>query len=450
VSSGDVDRTLRTLWGLTRGARHRRRIAEELADHLREATADECARGLGAEAAERRAVERFGDPGPIARAFPSARWRWPAAALALAAMALLAWVDVRTHQAAIRTCLGGRCPSWVPRAPQHPIRERVEAVTAAAAALLAIGMVLSAVWRRREARRAYRAALVRESDQSQIITTASLLRDALRWPARIAAVSLTLAVLAGATLAAHWQTEGTSAVALRVLPLRPALLGHHPGMLTGTRRARPLLRRILSRMPSDYTSVGVHPGEGLVIHQPGWANADSNTTGPNILLERFEITVLEESFAGLQGHDSGRHVGKFDAGSVSGDLRAPRVTPPPSTPNLGRRIASRLDRLGLHVKNLHVTYPYGPLAIAVVRASDVKAYIQGLHGPMSSRIRWGVLIIEDTTGAVRFVSTTDLGRPYAQTWVDPRLFPAQPYVGGPIPAPAPQFRPAPRPRVTRT
>lgn len=448
MSSGEVDRTLRTLWGLSRAARHRRRIAEELADHLREATADECARGLSADAAERRAVERFGDPSVVARAFPVSRWRWPAAMLALAGTGALVWADVATHQASLRTCRGGRCPAWLPRAPQHPIRERVEAVTAAA--ILAIGFAVSAVWRRHQASRAYQVALSGEAQATPPITTTLLLRDALRWPARVAAVSLVLAVISGAGLAMRWQTEGPPSTGVRVLPLRPALLGHHPGMLTGTRRARPLLRRILSRMPSDFTSVGVHPGEGLIIRQPGWANADSHTTGPNILLERFEITVLEESFAGLQGHDSGRHVGKFDAGSVSGDLRAPRVISPPSTPNLGRRIASRLEGLGLHVKSLQISYPYGPLAIAVVQTSDPKAYIERPAGQLSDRIGWGALLIEDTTGAVRFVSTTEPGRRYAETWFDPRLFPAQPYAGGLILPPAPQFRPAPRTRVTRT
>jgi hypothetical protein len=450
VSSGEVDRMLRTLWGLSRGARHRRRIAEELADHLREATADERAGGLSRDAAERRAVERFGDPSVVARAFPVSRWRWLAAMLALAGTGALVWADVATHQASLRTCLGGRCPAWLPRAPQHPIRERVEAVTAAAAVILAVGLAVSAAWRRHQASRVYQAALSGDAQAAPSITTTQLLREALRWPAQAAAVSLALAVVAGAGLAMRWQTEGPPATGVRVLPLRPEVLGRHPGMLVGTRRARPLLRRILSRMPSDFTSVGVHPGKGLVIRQPGWANADPHTSDPNILIERFEITVLEESFAGLQGHDSGRHVGKFDAGSVSGDLRAPRVISPPPIANLGRRIASRLEGLGLHVKSLHISYPYGPLAIAVVQTSDPKAYIEGLHGPISYRIRWGALIIEDTSGAVHFVSTTEPGRRYAETWFDPRLFPAQPYAGGPLPPPAPQFRPAPRTRVTRT
>jgi hypothetical protein len=450
VSSGEVDRMLRTLWGLSRGARHRRRIAEELADHLREATADERARGLSGDAAERRAVERFGDPSVVARAFPVSRWRRPAAMLALTGTGALVWADVATHQASLRTCVGGRCPAWLPRAPQHPIRERVEAVTAAAAVILAIGFAVSAAWRRHQASRAYQAALSGDAQPASSITTTQLLRDAVRWPTRVAAVSLALAVVAGAGLAMRWQTEGPPSTGVRVLPLRPAVLKHHPGMLTGTRRARPLLRRILTRMPSDFISVGIHPGKGLVIRQPGWANADPHTTDPNILLERFEITVLEESFAGLQGHDSGRHVGKFDAGSISGDLRAPGVISPPSTANLGRRIASRLDRLGLHVKSLHITYPYGPLAIAVVQTTDPKAYIARPAAPLSHRIRWGAFIIEDTTGAVRFVSTTEPGRRQAETWFDPRLFPAQPYVGGPVPPRAPQFRPAPRTRTTRT
>jgi hypothetical protein len=48
-------------------ARLRERIAAELADHLACATADEVERGADPARAQRRAVERFGDPGAVAR-----------------------------------------------------------------------------------------------------------------------------------------------------------------------------------------------------------------------------------------------------------------------------------------------------------------------------------------------------------------------------------------------
>ena len=450
MKSGDVDRTLRTFRGLTRGARHRRRIQEELADHLHEACADEQARGLGLEAAERRSVERFGDPVAIAEAFPTSRWRWPVAAVLLAGVAALVWADVATHQASIRTCLGGRCPTWVPEAPQHPIRERVEAVTAAAAALLAIWMAISARWRRHRATRAYQAALANEAETPRAISTATLVRDALRWPARTLALVLTVVVVAGASFAVRWQTDGPPSIGVRVLALRQSALRYRSGTVTGSPRARPLLRQILSQIPGAFASVGVHPGRGLVIGMPAWADVYSDaTTSPNLLLSRFESEDLAIAFDFRQA-DAGLHVVRFGFAGADMNFGRTPISSGTSIPDLRGHITRKLHRLGLDIVSLHITHPYGPLAVAVARTSDPRHYLEAPPGPLNRHITWGALVIEDMSGVARIVYTTQVHGYTEGEWSDPRLFSAQPAQGGgEIPPPVAPPKPAPRLRAPR-
>jgi hypothetical protein len=70
VSADLIEGYLDRLLGHLRGSTHDiRRILVETEEHLRDATAELVAAGVGEEEAQRRAIERFGDPRALARRF---------------------------------------------------------------------------------------------------------------------------------------------------------------------------------------------------------------------------------------------------------------------------------------------------------------------------------------------------------------------------------------------
>jgi hypothetical protein len=436
VGAGDARRLLRSLDRLTRGARNRRRIREELADHLHETAAAERARGLDEGEAEARAVERFGDPVEIAGAFPRSRWPVPAAFLSLAAALAVGIVHLHSQEAATRSCPGTSCPVWMPRPPQHPVEQRIESLTVGMAAALAAALLLAAAARAVQTRRAYRRALEGRRDPRPL-TTSALVAQTFRGPIRVALACLATGVLAGAGLAARFATEGPPAPPVPVLPLRPAVLGHHPGEISGVPRARPVLRRILRQMPSDLVSVRVRLGRGLLIRAPGWFEEEGAVSDPSAALEVFEIEMLAGSFAGNEAR-AGLHVRNWSEPAVmSGRLYAdpvPRVEP--SDAYLRRQITARLTRRGLHLRSLRITHPYGPLAIAVARSADVRRYLEHGIGALSPQIAWGALVVEDADGKVQAVVTTEYGARFPDLWYDGHLFPTGPVLGSRIPPPA--------------
>ncbi|MGH3426704.1 MAG: permease prefix domain 1-containing protein [Mycobacteriales bacterium] len=455
MSGSQIEQALDAVWARTRGARDRRRIQEELADHLQEALAVERAHGLTPDEAEHRAVERLGDTKTIAAAFPVAQWRIGAAVAALATMTVLVWTEVTTHQASVRTCLGGRCPIWIPRAPQHPIHQRVELVTAAAAGALALIMAIGAVSRWRQAERGYDAAIERRTSEPSRLTTGALLAQSLPGMIRLAAAALAVATLAGVGLAARWQTQAPP-LSPTVVALRPGALTRNTTTIDGVPRARPLLRRILAQLPGEFMSVGVHPGKGLVIRTPGTSAPSAHASDPNQFIRRAETDALLEAFKAQQSR-YGLHIvhyyvtdtypGDADAGTLGGDFGRRPIPPITPTPHLHAQIESRLHLVGLHVTRLTITHPNGPFVIAVARTHNPKRYIERSPGPLSRHIAWGLLVIHDQTGIARAVYITRPHARYAEVWYDPRLYPAQPEPVLPIPAPPPS---TPHARPQRT
>jgi hypothetical protein len=443
MSTGHIEHALDAVWARTRGARNRRRIHEELADHLHEAAIAERAHGTTPDDAERRAVERLGDTKTIAAAFPPSRWRVGAAVSAVAATGALAYAEVATHEASVRTCLGGRCPDWIPRAPQHPIQERVELLTAGAAAALALIMAIGAFLRWRSGTHAYEAAVERRTAAPSPLTTRTLLAESLHGPIRLAAVGLAVMTIAGAGLAARWQTETPSSP--QVVALRPAALTIHPTTIDGLPRARPLLRHILSQLPGEFTSVGVHPGRGLVIQTPGTSDPYAHASDPNQVVRGVEISALEEAFVAQQTR-FGLHVIHFYLTDTYPDDaqggrfgRTPVLPVPTPIPHLRERIASRLHRQRLRVTRLAITHPYGPFVVAVARTDNPRRYIERSPGLLSRHITWGLLVIRDQNGITRAIYVTQGHARHVDVgWYDPRLFPAQPdHYRGYLPPPPP-------------
>jgi hypothetical protein len=83
VTADPIEGYLDQLLGHLRGSAHDiRRILAETEDHLRDATAEEVAAGAGEEEAQRRAIERFGDPRAVARRFSARLAPVPSAAVA--------------------------------------------------------------------------------------------------------------------------------------------------------------------------------------------------------------------------------------------------------------------------------------------------------------------------------------------------------------------------------
>src|SRR5215217_2487440 len=83
VSADLIEGYLDRLLGHLRGSAHDvRRILAETEEHLRDATAELVAAGAGEEEAERRAIERFGDPRAVARRFSARLAPVPPAAVA--------------------------------------------------------------------------------------------------------------------------------------------------------------------------------------------------------------------------------------------------------------------------------------------------------------------------------------------------------------------------------
>jgi len=83
VSADLIEGYLDRLLGHLRGSAHDvRRILAETEEHLRDATAELVAAGAGEEEAQRRAIERFGDPRAVARRFSARLAPVPPAAVA--------------------------------------------------------------------------------------------------------------------------------------------------------------------------------------------------------------------------------------------------------------------------------------------------------------------------------------------------------------------------------
>ncbi len=434
MTSDPLARSLQAFAGLLRGRRARRRILDEIEDHMIEAARSERAAGVGAEEAEARAVARFGDPTAVADAFPSSRWRMLAAAGALAALVLLVNTVWTTNEAQMRTCPGGKCPSWIPRPPQHPVRVRAYTAAAGAAAILTVGFAISAALHRRRAMRAYRRVLAGSVGRS---STEGLGESspAVRWAVRLASTALATAALAGLGLAAASTIDGPPAVGVHVPAFRPALLGHRPAQLIGDRRAWPLLRRILRMMPSDFLTVGVIPGRGLEITDPAWRNYPRGTDDPGVVVVDWESGMLATAYGAIAPSVSAPRVQSFNTGFVEGGVCCPPDRP--ADPHgLRARLVAKLRLFGLQPVRVSVSELGSPLVVIVAKTSDPQQAAERPPDVFGGHILGGLLVIEDMGGAVRMIYAERGVTPnIPEVWVDPRLLPAQP---------EPSLRPHPR------
>jgi hypothetical protein len=412
------------------GARAQDRIVEEVLDHLHEAAAAEEATGADPDAARRRAVERFGDATATASAYPEARRYWVPAVTGLAAAAVLLVVGISMVGQVTRPCGGARnvyCAVELPFATPrqaHPLRAQLDLAAAVSAALLGLGFAASANGRRRERHRAFQVAVHHTAGETTGRTAAParwqphrLLR-AGRWVGALTLVAV-IVVAVGATVRAEvvtFQSPRELAYTLQHLTALPTSTPR----IVGRPTARPLLRWIAHRMPTDFTSIGVAATPVVAGRPRGdylFATNPTPTQAGGTAELQLELQVLALAYAHYRHHLRWREPPPIVGATFNGGILfvAPSVAwshyyRPLQVSQLRGEIVRSARQQRLQLVSLSLPQPDGVMPIVIARTPDPVRY--AVLGERLLPREWyigAIVILEDTSGNVQAVLTRSVG-----------------------------------------
>jgi hypothetical protein len=376
------------------GARDQDRIVEEVLDHLHEAAAAEAATGTDPDAARRRAVERFGDASATASAYPEAHRYWAPALTALLVAAALLVVGISVVGQVTRPCAGARnvyCAVDLPFATPHqahPLRAELDLAAAVSAALLGLGFAASAHRRRRERHRAFQAVVHHALGETTARSAAPeswqphRLWRAGRWVGALALVGVIVAAI-GATV--RGQVVSFQSPRERAYPLqRLTALPTSTPRIVGRPTARPLLRWIVRRMPTAFTSVGVGVAPTAYWRRQGdflIATSATPTMAGGAAEVQLELRALALAYAQYR-HDPRWHEAPPIAGAIfNRDIVVASLSAawrpyyrPLHISRLRRMITRTAREQRLQLVSLSLPQPDGVMPVVIARTPDPVRY----------------------------------------------------------------------------